>query len=338
MDTVWLDEKNDCVNIIDQTLLPNDTVILSLTDEKEMWDAIYLLKLRGAPAIGVGAALFLYVLAKRSSIRQTRELKEFIRKKAEYLNSSRPTAVNLKWALDRMLAAIENEEDTKRILSTLKNEAKTIWSEDIEVCKKIGEYGATLIEEGDGILTHCNAGRLATVRFGTATAPMYEAFNNNIKIKVYCDETRPLLQGARLTAYELNEAGLDVTLLCDNMSSSLMKEKKIQKIFVGCDRVAANGDTANKIGTSAVAILAKHYDIPFYVCAPFSTIDLNTKTGTDIIIEQRNSLEVTSLWYEKPMAPKGIKVYNPAFDVTDHNLITGFVTEKGILNPPFSTV
>lgn len=330
MDTVWLDEEQSCVKLIDQTLLPNEEIILSLTDEKEMWDAIFSLKLRGAPAIGVGAALFLYVLVRRSNITDSKELIAFVQQKAEYLNSSRPTAVNLKWALDRMLSVIDKESDSQKILSTLKNEAKTIWKEDIEVCKKIGEYGASLIEDGDGVLTHCNAGRLATVRFGTATAPMYEAFNSGKKIKIYCDETRPLLQGARLTAYELKDAGLDVTLLCDNMASSLMKENKIQKIFVGCDRVAANGDAANKIGTSAVAILAKHYNIPFYVCAPFSTIDLNTKTGDDIIIEQRDASEVTSLWYEKPMAPEGISVYNPAFDVTDNNLITGFVTEKGI--------
>ncbi|MFA6734135.1 MAG: S-methyl-5-thioribose-1-phosphate isomerase, partial [Sphaerochaetaceae bacterium] len=209
--------------------------------------------------------------------------------------------------------------------------------EDIAVCHAIGEYGLTLIKDGDGLLTHCNAGRLATVKYGTATAPMYLGAERGMHLHIYADETRPLLQGARLTAFELHAAGLDVTLECDNMSASAMREGKINAVFVGCDRVAANGDFANKIGTSMVALAAKRYGIPFYCCAPTSTIDLATPDGTKIPIEQRPAEEVTTMWYQHRMAPEGIKVYNPSFDVTDHDLVTAFVTEKGIARAPFST-
>ena len=193
-----------------------------------------------------------------------------------------------------------------------------------------------LIREGDGILTHCNAGRLATVRYGTATSPLYQAHERGMNIKVYCDETRPLLQGARLTSYELFSAGIDTTLICDGMSASLMRDKKIQMVIVGCDRVAANGDVANKIGTSMVAAVAHHYGVPFYVAGPSSTVDLDTPTGRDIVIEQRDGAEVTDMWYEHPMAPEGVGVYNPAFDVTDHELIAGIITERGVLRPPYN--
>ena len=210
-----------------------------------------------------------------------------------------------------------------------------IKAEDIDVCRRIGENGLALIKDGYGLLTHCNAGQLATCKYGTATAPMYLAHEKGYNIRVYCDETRPLLQGARLTAYELHSAGIDTTVLCDNMSASLMKSGAIDAIFVGCDRVAANGDAANKIGTSVVATVAKRYGIPFYVCAPTSTIDINTKTGDDIKIEQRKPEEVTEMWYKERMAPEGVKVYNPAFDVTDNELITGIVTEYGVLRAPY---
>ena len=204
---------------------------------------------------------------------------------------------------------------------------------DIAVCRKIGEYGAALLQNCDAVLTHCNAGRLATVKYGTALAPVYVAKEQGHTIKVYADETRPLLQGARLTAYELCEAGIDVTVLCDNMASYAMQQGLVQAVLVGCDRVAKNGDTANKIGTSGVAILAKYYGIPFYVCAPFSTIDKNTPTGAEIPIEQRDGEELRSLWYETPKIPQNAKTRNPAFDVTDHSLITAFITEKGVLQP-----
>ena len=208
--------------------------------------------------------------------------------------------------------------------------------EDIRVCKEIGEYGLTLVKPGDGILTHCNAGQLATCRYGTATAPIYLGQERGYHFRVFADETRPLLQGARLTAYELQSAGVDVTLICDNMSATVMKNGWINAVFVGCDRVAANGDTANKIGTSVVATVAARYHVPVYICAPTSTIDLNTRTGRDIKIEQRKPEEVTEMWYRERMAPEGVKVFNPAFDVTDHDLIAGIVTEYGIARAPYT--
>jgi methylthioribose-1-phosphate isomerase len=270
-------------------------------------------------------------------------IQEFNRVK-DYLNSARPTAVNLRWALERMAHVLEantgahtaplhGTEARGRILDALRDEALAIEAEDTAVCKKIGEYGAELLKPGMGVLTHCNAGALAASRYGTALAPVYVAKERGVDVRVYADETRPLLQGARLTAFELNRAGVDVTLICDNMASAVMGQGWVDTVLVGCDRVAANGDTANKIGTSGVAILAKAYGIPFYVCAPFSTIDFATPTGAEIIIEERDAAEVTNMWYEKPMAPAGIKVYNPAFDVTPSGYITGFITERGIIKP-----
>lgn len=337
-ETVALNEKNNSLVIIDQTLLPYETKIVELTEASDIWEAIYLLKVRGAPAIGVAAAIGIYVLSDK--IDDTASFDEFygeFKKQKDYLNSSRPTAVNLSWALNRMeKVLLENKnKSVNEIKTVLKNEAIKIKDEDTDMCKAIGEYGLTLVKKGDGLLTHCNAGQLATSKYGTATAPMYLGYERGYNFKIYCDETRPLLQGARLTAYELKSKGLDVTLQCDNMVSSLMKQGKINAVFVGCDRVAANGDAANKIGTSGVAIIAKHYNIPFYVCAPSSTIDLSIKTGDDIVIEQRNPEEVTQMWYEKRMAPEDINVYNPAFDVTDNELITAIITEKGIVRAPY---
>ena len=227
-------------------------------------------------------------------------------------------------------------EDVSKIKEYLKAEAVEIWQEDIRVCKKIGEYGLTLVKPGDGILTHCNAGQLATSKYGTATAPVYLGEEKGYHFKVFADETRPLLQGARLTAFELQSSGVDVTLICDNMSATVMKNGWVNAVFVGCDRVAANGDTANKIGTSVVAAVAKYYNVPVYICAPTSTIDLNTRTGADSHIEQRPAEEVTAMWYKERMAPEGVKVFNPAFDVTDHELIAGVVTEYGIARAPYT--
>ena len=338
-ETVALDDEKSALVIIDQTLLPNETKIIELTEGEEIWDAIYLLKVRGAPAIGVAAGFGIYLLAKKipDSYSYDEFYSEFVKNK-EYLNSSRPTAVNLSWALNRMEGVVTANSDkaVPEIKALLKEESIKIKEEDTAMCKAIGEYGLSLVKPGDGLLTHCNAGQLATSKYGTATAPMYLGLEKGYDFKIYCDETRPLLQGARLTAYELSSAGLDVTLQCDNMVSALMKEGKINAVFVGCDRVAANGDAANKIGTSGVAIIAKHYGVPFYVCAPSSTIDMNIATGDDIVIEQRKSEEVTSMWYEKPMAPEGVKVYNPAFDVTDNELITAIVTEKGVIRAPYA--
>ncbi|MPM91435.1 Methylthioribose-1-phosphate isomerase [bioreactor metagenome] len=237
------------------------------------------------------------------------------------------------------MEAIVTENKDKsipEIVESLHKEAIEIREEDIMVCKMIGEYGLSLVNPGDGLLTHCNAGKLATVKYGTATAPMYLGQERGYNFRVFSDETRPLLQGARLTSFELSQSGLDVTLICDNMSATVMRNGWVNAVFVGCDRVAANGDAANKIGTSMVALAAKRYNVPFYVCAPTSTIDMNTPTGADIKIEERPAYEVTEMWYSKRMAPEGVKVFNPAFDVTDNDLIAGIVTEFGVARAPYS--
>lgn len=337
-ETVSLDTETDELVIIDQTLLPGTTEIIRLKTAQEIWDAIYLLKVRGAPAIGVAAAMGIYILAKQIKADTYEEFyAEFIKQK-DYLNSARPTAVNLSWALERMNRLVQSmkEEPIPQILNALQKEALEIKEEDIRVCKAIGEYGLSLVKPGDGILTHCNAGQLATCKYGTATAPIYLGYEKGYNFKVFADETRPLLQGARLTAYELHSAGVDVTLICDNMASTVMKNGWVNAVFVGCDRVAANGDAANKIGTSGVAAIAKYYGVPVYICAPTSTIDMNTPTGAEIKIEQRPAQEVTEMWYKERMAPEGVKVFNPAFDVTDHELIAGIVTEYGIARAPYT--
>lgn len=350
-ETVELDNDDSAVVIIDQTRLPGTTEIIRLHTAQEIWEAIYLLKVRGAPAIGVAAAFGIYVLAKgiagelpnASDGSTCSDFEVFYKKfkeQKEYLNSSRPTAVNLSWALNRMEAVClkagrEEKKSVQEVLEILHKEAVEIKEEDIRVCKAIGEFGLSLVKPGDGILTHCNAGQLATCKYGTATAPIYLGHERGYNFKVFADETRPLLQGARLTAYELHSAGVDVTLICDNMSAMVMKNGWVNAVFVGCDRVAANGDAANKIGTSVVATVAKHYGIPFYICAPTSTIDYDTPTGAEIKIEQRPAEEVTQMWYKERMAPEGVKVFNPAFDVTDNELITAIVTEYGIARAPF---
>ncbi|MEE8885877.1 MAG: S-methyl-5-thioribose-1-phosphate isomerase [Eubacteriales bacterium] len=340
IDTVSLDEKTNEIVIIDQTLLPGETKTIRLTSQKQIWDAIYTLQVRGAPAIGVTAGFGLYLAAREIAEKSTSFddfYPEFVKAK-DYLNSSRPTAVNLSWALNQMdKVAVANKDKTiPEIVEALHKECVRIQEEDIWACHKLGEYGLTLLKPGDGLLTHCNAGKLAATRYGMATAPMYLGQEKGYNFHVYCDETRPVLQGARLTAKELMDSGIDTTVICDNMVSSLMKLGKIQAVFVGCDRVAANGDTANKIGTSGVAIIAKHYGVPMYIMAPTSTIDMNTATGADIKIEQRDPKEVTEMWYKKRMAPEGVKVYNPAFDVTDNDLITAIVTEYGIARAPYT--
>lgn len=337
-DTVRLDDENNAVVIIDQTKLPGKIEIISLHTAQEIWNAIYLLQVRGAPAIGVAAAYGIYVLAKRMDTEDYDTFyREFVRRK-EYLDSSRPTAVNLSWALNRMQRVVEahSGETVAQIKEALHRESVAIQEEDIWVCRMIGEHGLTLVKPGDGILTHCNAGQLATSKYGTATAPIYLGEERGYHFHVFADETRPLLQGARLTAFELQSSGVDVTLICDNMSATVMKNGWVNAVFVGCDRVAANGDAANKIGTSVVAAVAKYYGVPVYICAPTSTIDLNTPTGAEIKIEQRPAEEVTEMWYKERMAPEGIKVFNPAFDVTDHELIAGIVTEYGVARAPYT--
>lgn len=338
LESARLDDENSELIIIDQTRLPNEEVFLHLKTQEQIWWAIYELQVRGAPAIGIAAAYGAYLGVKEIGARSFNEFYAEFMKVKEFLASSRPTAVNLFWALDRMEDCVKSnkEKSIDEIKNALLREANEIKAEDAWVCKSIGEYGLSLLKPNTGILTHCNAGQLATAKYGTALAPIYLGEERGYNFKVFADETRPLLQGARLTAYELNAAGIDVTLICDNMASMVMKNGWVQAVFVGCDRVAANGDAANKIGTSGVAVLAKNYGIPFYVCAPTSTIDLNCKTGSDIHIEERKPEEVSEKWYEKRMAPKGVKVYNPAFDVTDGEFITAIITEYGIAKPPYN--
>ena len=338
IDNVKLGEDGASVMIIDQTKLPNLTEYLVLRTPEDFYDAIFELKVRGAPAIGICAGFAIYVLARMIET----EDYDMFRKKTEeyrdYLNSSRPTAVNLSWALNRMGRVVEENRNlpVREIVDLLEKECREIQEEDRQMCRAISGYGLSLIQDGDGILTHCNAGPLATSHYGTALGPLFLGKEKGMEFKVFADETRPLLQGARLTSYELSQAGIDVTLICDNMASLVMKNGWVQACFVGCDRVAANGDTANKIGTSGVAILAKYYGIPFYVLGPSSTIDLSCRTGEDITIELRDPDEIKKKFYEKPMAPEQVKCYNPAFDVTDHNLISGIVTERGICRAPYT--
>ncbi|HBU12342.1 MAG TPA: S-methyl-5-thioribose-1-phosphate isomerase [Clostridiales bacterium] len=337
VETVALDDENSALVIIDQTQLPYNTELLHLKDQKSIWDAIYLLQVRGAPAIGVAAGIGIYLAAKAIDAQNYEDFYAQFKSAKDYLDSARPTAVNLSWALNRMEGVVTANKDKSipEIKELLRKEAVEIKEEDIRVCRAIGEHGLTLLKPGMGLLTHCNAGQLATAKYGTATAPMYLGHERGYGFKVFCDETRPLLQGARLTAYELHSSGLDTTLICDNMAPSVMKNGWVDAVFVGCDRVAANGDAANKIGTSYVSMAAQYYGVPFYVCAPTSTIDMNCAKGSDIHIELRPAEEVTEMWYKKRMAPEGVKVYNPAFDVTDAKNITAIVTEYGIAYPPY---
>lgn len=338
IDNVRLGEDKRSVVIIDQTQLPSRTEYLTLRTAKDIYDAIFELKVRGAPAIGICAGFGIYILARTIEAGNYQEFHQQFCKYRDYLNSARPTAVNLSWALNRMerVVAGHKEQGLNEILKLLEQECLEIQREDMEMCRAISEHGLSLLKDGDGILTHCNAGPLATSRYGTALGPLFLGKERGMEFKVFADETRPLLQGARLTSYELQKAGIDVTLICDNMASLVMKNGWIQACLVGCDRVAANGDTANKIGTSGVAVLAKYYGIPFYVLGPSSTIDLNCRTGEEIRIELRSQDEIKKKFYESPMAPEEVKCYNPAFDVTDHSLITAIITERGICYPPYT--
>jgi methylthioribose-1-phosphate isomerase len=308
--------ENGKLYLLDQTLLPNEEKYINPKTKEDYYYAIKKLQVRGAPAIGIFAG---YAMALIDEDKE--ELKS-------YLDSARPTAVNLSWATQRMLTAYKEGKN-------LIDEAIAIHNEDKEMCRKISEYGLSLLNDGDGILTHCNAGALATSEYGTGLGPLLLGKEKGYDFHVYTDETRPLLQGARLTSYELEKAGIDVTLICDNMASIVMKQGKINAVLVGTDRIASNGDIANKIGTSGVAILAKYYNIPFYVLGPYSTIDYNCESGKDIVIEERNSDEIKNMWYEKPMALPETKCYNPAFDVTDNELITAIITDRGIIRAPF---
>ncbi len=333
------DKAEEALYIIDQTKLPGEEREIRLRTVEEMEEAIRALRVRGAPAIGICAAYCLYVLARSIDAPESGAFLEQFRALAQRIGNARPTAVNLSWAVRAMVETAEAHRDEPRaaLLEALYEKAADIHRDDIEKCTKISEYGLTLLKDGDGVLTHCNAGPLATSRYGTGPGPHPAGGGaGHAPSDVFADETRPLLQGARLTSYELQRAGVDVTLICDNMASIVMKNGWVQACFVGCDRVAANGDTANKIGTSGVAILAKHYGIPFYVLGPTSTIDMACPDGDHIPIEERDREEIKTMWYEKPMALPEVKCYNPAFDVTDHSLITAIVTEKGICRPPYT--
>ena len=323
--------------ILDQTRLPKEEIYEEMQTREDVWDAIYKLKVRGAPAIGVAAAYGL-CLAVRDCPEEDMECFEMrLKEDAEYLATARPTAVNLSWALKRLVRHFEElrPKTVQQAKKELLLEARRIQEEDESACLAMGQYGLSLLRPGMGILTHCNAGALATSRYGTCLAPIYLGQEQGYDFRVFADETRPLLQGARLTAWELQKSGVDVTLICDNMAASVMAKGWIDAVVVGCDRMAANGDGANKIGTFGAAVLAKEHGRPFYMYVPTSTIDLNTPTGSNIQIELRSGEEISRMWYREPMAPKGIKTYNPAFDVTPARYITAVITEKGIVKPPY---
>ena len=331
--TVRLSADENAVEILDQTLLPNRVEYLRLETSEQLYEAIFRLRVRGAPAIGVCAGFGMYVLARKMS----GDILPELRRAGEYLVSSRPTAVNLSWAVKRMIVCAERGYSSRQeLLSALRSECTAICDEDIATCRAISENGLSLVKSGDGILTHCNAGALAAVEYGTGLGTLLLGRERGYKFHVYSDETRPLLQGARLTSFELNHARIDVTLICDNAASLLMKQGKIQACFVGCDRVAANGDVANKIGTRSVAINAKYHGIPFYVFCPGSTIDFNCASGGDIVIEERSGEEIKTMFFSEPVAEPEVKCWNPAFDVTDAELVTAIITERGIARYPYT--
>ena len=335
---------NGALQALDQTLLPTELRRDDWRTIESVWEGIKALRVRGAPAIGIAAAYGVCVGLQtvfrdsEGAVREPSEAEFFARldEATAYLASSRPTAVNLFWALDRMKAKAESLRGTAtpaEIAATLLDEAREIHDEDRVLCRKMGEFGAQFVRDGGGYLTHCNAGGLATSDYGTALAVFYWAVEEeNKKIRVFADETRPLLQGARLTAWELKENGVPVTLICDSMAASVMREGKIDAVFVGADRIAANGDAANKIGTYSVALCAKAHNVPFYVVAPSSTFDLTLETGAGIPIEERDPEEIRR-GFGKQTAPDGIDVYNPAFDVTPAELIAGIITENGVISP-----
>lgn len=328
--------ENGELFLLDQTQLPLTTITEKQESVEQVWDSIKQLKVRGAPAIGIAGAYGLVLAMKHQTHLSNPDFLAELARQAAYLDSARPTAVNLHWALTRMVQKAETLSPLAgpERYQALVAEAVQIHQEDRQLCRRIGEHGLPLIQAGMGILTHCNAGALATSELGTALAPLYLAHERGLRFKVYADETRPLLQGARLTAWELQQSGIDVTLICDNMAAHMMSQGLIDLVIVGTDRVAANGDVANKIGTMGVAILAQYFQIPFYVACPYSTIDFNTANGQAIVIEERSEDEVTHFGLRRT-APEGMPVRNPAFDVTPNTLVTGLITERGILRAPY---
>jgi methylthioribose-1-phosphate isomerase len=334
-----IDWDNDAVIIVDQTRLPAELLFVRIETAEAMWDAIKRLMVRGAPAIGIAGAFGVYLgIRNAPATVPAPAFLEILEKTCAFLASSRPTAVNLFWAIDRVgskaRSLIAQSIPVAAVKEKVLTEALAILAEDRRMCRAIGEYGYTLLAGKKAILTHCNAGGLATSEYGTALAPVYVAAEKNVYIHVFADETRPLLQGARITAFELQKAGIPVTLICDNMAATVMARGLVEAVIVGADRIAANGDTANKIGTYGVALLARDHNIPFYVAAPGSTFDLAVPSGKEIPIEERDPAEVTH-GFGKQTAPTGIDVFNPAFDVTPNHLITAFITDRGIIKPPF---
>jgi len=317
--------------------LPLELKYIYIKDLKALWKAIKVMKIRGAPALGAAAALGIYLGIKDSKAKSFAEFSKELDKVSRYIASSRPTARNLFWALERICSvAVKNKNNPlAKIKRMIFEEAQEIIEEDRIFCRRIGFYGAKLIKNNDTILTICNAGILATIDYGTALGVIYRAKEEGKKIKVFACETRPMLQGARLTSWELNKKGIDVTLICDNMAATLMKTGKINRVIAGADRIAANGDTANKIGTYNLAVLCNYHKVPFYIAAPSSTFDLRIKSGKDIPIEQRDPKELTELFFKKPIGARNIKVFNPAFDVTPHQLISAIITDKGVIRPPY---
>jgi methylthioribose-1-phosphate isomerase len=331
----WVGGADGFVRLIDQTLLPTRLEYRDCRTAEEVWEAIRSLRVRGAPAIGIAAAMGTVLGVQHCRDRGRGAYWRKLQEVTTYLRSSRPTAVNLFWALDRMERRVRGRTEELppgELTRHLLEEALAIEEEDRQMCRAIGLAGAALIGDGQGVLTHCNAGGLATADYGTALAVIFAAAEQGRRFQVFVDETRPLLQGARLTAWELLQHGVDATLICDSMAAQVMKERRIDLVVVGADRIAANGDTANKIGTYGVALLARAHGIPFYVAAPSSTFDLSLATGDAIPIEQRAPQEVTH-GFGKQTAPDGVKVYNPAFDVTPAGLIAGIITEKGLIRP-----
>ncbi|HUT65310.1 MAG TPA: S-methyl-5-thioribose-1-phosphate isomerase [Spirochaetota bacterium] len=328
--------KDDAVSIVDQTKLPTSKQFIAIRTEKQMWDAIKQLKVRGAPAIGIAAAFGIYLGIREFKEEDKNLFFERIDETCGYIASSRPTAVNLFWAVDRIKALVRDHENrpVEEIKELVLSEAKEMIEEDNRVCRRIGEHGVGLIEEGNSVLTHCNAGGLATAQYGTALAPIFRAQEIGRTLHVWVDETRPLLQGSRITAWELVEAGIPATLITDSMAAWVMSRGKVDLVIVGADRIARNGDTANKIGTLGVAVLAKEFNVPFYVAAPLSTIDRTIASGSEIPIEERDPEEIKH-GFGKLTAPEGIDAYNPAFDVTPASYIRGIITEKGILKAPY---
>ncbi|MCX5696274.1 MAG: S-methyl-5-thioribose-1-phosphate isomerase [Candidatus Omnitrophica bacterium] len=336
MKIITIEWRNNKIKLIDQTKLPHKLEYLYIDKLEDLWQAIKQLKVRGAPALGAAAALGMYLGIKDAKAKDFKLFTKELERVSRYIGSSRPTARNLFWGIERVrrVLKVNKNKSVPTLKRLILEEAHKVIASDMASCRKIAQYASNLIKDNDTVLTICNAGILATIDYGTALGVLYRAKEEGKRIKVFACETRPLLQGSRLTAWELKQRGIDVTVICDNMAATLMRQGKINKVITGADRIAANGDTANKIGTFNLAVLSKYHNIPFYIAAPVSTFDLNTQSGAGIPVEERGAREVRELLFKKIVAPKGIKVFNPAFDITPHNLISAIITDKGVIRQP----